>query len=84
MIATSSSDCTCFLLEPSIRPDDINFPALFRKIQSEPSILKEIKRPSDWEDIGLEDFFFRCSLCKQKWRFVYPDGPFRGAWGRID
>ena len=83
-MSATPTDCTCFLLHPPSRPEDINFPALFRKIQSESSVLETIKRPADWDDIGLEDWFFRCTQCAQKWRFVYPDGPFRGAWGRID
>jgi hypothetical protein len=78
------SDCSCVLLHPPGRPKDINFPALLRKLQKESSVFEEIERPKDWQHIGLDEWFFRCTLCNRKWRFADPDGPFRGAWGEID
>jgi hypothetical protein len=34
--------------------------------------------------LNFEQHWFECSVCKQKWRLVYPDFPFKGFWMKYD
>ena len=43
----------------------------------------EVSVDSFYSDVGLIEKWYECLKCRQKWRLVEPDPPFKGLWEKI-
>ena len=46
-------------------------------------VLRSMPVPDGWISYGLEEHFYRCVKCGQEWHHAYPDGPYKGVWGKL-